>query len=137
MKKISVQISWSGDNYCAGTGQIHGVVLATSKTIDGVKEAFADAFHFHIAGCIADGEKVEENLKKGRYKLEFKLDTSALLHQLSGVITHGALSKASGISQQQLIHYAAGLRSPRRQQRERIIKGIKIIGQELISVESV
>jgi hypothetical protein len=135
MKKIPVQISWSGDNYCAGTSHINGVVIATSKTLDGVKKEFADALKFHIAGSIADKDDIEEYLKTGAYEIDYILHTSALLHQLSGVLTHAALSKATGINRQQLNHYAMGLRNPRPCQRQRIIKGIKTIGQELMMVE--
>lgn len=97
MKKIPVQISWSGDNYCAGTGCIHGVVFATGKTLERVKKEFVDAFQFHISGCIADGDQVEDYLKAGYYELDFKLDTSA--------------------------------------QHERLLKGIRSIRKESVSVE--
>jgi len=38
MKKIKVLVEWSGDNFSAGTGEINGMVFATGKSLDDVKE---------------------------------------------------------------------------------------------------
>ncbi len=123
-KNITVLISWSGNNYCAGTGEIDGVVVATNKTIDGVKEAFIEAFEFHIE----DDDRIDN------YNFSYHLQTSALLRQLDGFLTRSALSRVTGINEQQLSHYITGYRNPRPKQREKIINGIHKIGNELINV---
>jgi predicted RNase H-like HicB family nuclease len=123
-KDINIVISWSGDNYCAGTGEIEGVVVATSKTIDGVKKEFEDAFEFHI--------EAEDSIEN--YTLNYQLQTSALLRKLDGFVTRAALSRVTGINEQQLSHYITGHRNPRQKQREKIIEGIHKIGYELINV---
>ena len=123
-KEINVLISWSGDNYCVGTGEIEGVVVVTGKTIDGVKKEFEDAFDFHLE----DSDSVKN------YTLNYQLQTSALLHKLDGFITRSALSRVTGINEQQLSHYITGRRNPRPKQREKIIEGIHKIGNELINV---
>jgi len=135
MKKITVPIAWSGSNYCAGTGEVNGVVVATHKTLEGVKKEFASAFAFHIEGSLLDGDKLPEYLTSGDYELDFKLEASALIQSLSGVITHSAISKASGINQRQIGHYANGRSNPRVMQRERLIFGIRKIAKELMTVE--
>lgn len=135
MKKITVTVTWSGDNYCAGTGEINGMVVATHKTLEGVKREFADLFAFHIEGSLKDGDKLPEYLTGGNYELDFKLEASALLQSLSGVITYSAISRASGINQRQIGHYANGRSMPRTMQRERLIFGIKKIAKELMTVE--
>jgi hypothetical protein len=136
MEKINVEISWSGNNYCAAASgkTIHGCVVATHKTIAGVKKDFKEAFEFHIKGLLHDGDDVAEWLSKGAYELSFEFDVSGLLHSLEGVVTRAAIARATGINERQLGHYASGLRSPRPKQRERIIRGIHSIGKELISV---
>jgi len=53
---------------------------------------------------------------------------------LSGIFTKTALSRATGINQRQISHYASGRITPRPKQRERIIKGIYAISRELASV---
>ena len=123
-KDINVLITWSGDNYCAGTGELEGVIMATSKTIDGVKKEFEDAFEFHI----------EDNDSIDNYELKYQLQTSALLHKLDGFLTRAALSRVTGINEKQLSHYMTGFRNPRQKQRDKIIEGIHKIGNEFINV---
>lgn len=125
MENIKVDISWSGDHYCAGTGSINGVVIVTNKTLPGVKEDFAEALQFHIEGSIEDGDDLPDFIKNKKYELDFNLQISALLHTLDGVITRAALSRATGINERQLGHYIQGKKKPRPQTQLKIRKGIK------------
>jgi len=134
MQKIDVTISWSGNNYCAGTGNVNGVVIVTHKTLVGVKSAFVDSFKFHIDGSIADGDKLPEYIVDGDYEFDYKMEVSALLHSLDGIITRSAIARVTGINERQLGHYASGLRNPRPEQRYKIITGIHNIGNELSTV---
>lgn len=45
-----------------------------------------------------------------------------------------AIARVSGINQQQLSHYASGLRVPRIEQRKRIVDGLHRIGKEFMEV---
>ena len=134
METIKVLISWSEDNYAAGTGEVNGIVIATHKNIDKLKLEFEDAFKFHLESAIEDGDDISEDLKKGRYRIEYEYLTSALLHKLENVVTLSALHKATGINEKQLGHYKSGLKNPRPQQRKKIIDGIHYIGKELLTV---
>ena len=44
-----------------------------------------------------------------------------------------AISRATGINQRQLSHYATGLKTPRPKQRQRIVEGLHKIGRELMA----
>jgi hypothetical protein len=134
MEKIKVLVSWSGDNYAAGTGQINGAVFATNKNLEKLKSEFEDAFRFHIESSIEDGDDISEDLKNGKYIFDYEFLTSALLHKLENIVTLSAIHKATGINEKQLGHYKSGLKNPRFQQREKIIEGIHNIGKELLSV---
>ncbi|MDR2679658.1 MAG: CopG family transcriptional regulator [Tannerella sp.] len=136
MEKVKATISWCEKNYCAtSVGDIiNGVVLSTNKTLEGVKRSFAEAFRFHIEGCIKDNDRLSDDIRTGNYEIEFMMDTSALLHSLDGVLTRSAIARATGINERQLGHYASGIRTPRPQQRERIINGIHAISRELVAV---
>lgn len=123
-KEVNVLISWSGDNYCAGTGEVDGVIMVTNKTFDGVIKEFENAFEFHIE----DNDSIEN------YNLNYQLQTSALLRKLDGFVTRSALSRVTGINEQQLSHYMTGRKNPRPKQREKIVDGIHKIGKELINV---
>jgi hypothetical protein len=71
---------------------------------------------------------------QGEYELVFEFDIEALLKYIDGTVTKSAPAKASGINPAQLSHYSSGLKKPRKEQRERIIKGLHQIGQDLLSV---
>ena len=45
-----------------------------------------------------------------------------------------AISRATGINQKQLTHYASSLKEPRPVQRERIISGLHRIGEAFLAI---
>ena len=137
MKKITVFIGWAEKNYSAYTDDftsLNGIIVATGKTLDRVKKEFESALQFHIDSCKKDGDNLSKWLLYGQYEIEYKLETSALLHSFDGILTRAALSRATGINQRQIGHYASGIRTPRPEQRKRIIDGIHKISRELASV---
>lgn len=109
MEKIKVLISWSGDNYAAGTGKINGLTMATNKTLKGVEEAF----EFHVENSVADGDELPAYIVEGSYEFDFELQASALLHKLDGIVSRAVLARVTEINQRQLGHYLQGRRKPR------------------------
>ena len=136
MEKIHVKVDWCDKNYGAVTEceELDGVVAVTNKTYEGLMEDLAAAIAEHVAGCVADGDELPMWLIDGEYEFDIELGTSALLRKCEQFTSLSAISRASGISQQQLSHYANGLRSPRPEQRRRIVEGIHRIGKEMLSV---
>lgn len=131
MEKIIVQVSWL-DNYGACSEDVLGCV-ATHRTLEGVKAAYAESLSWHIDAMKKDGDKMPKVLK-GDYELVFELNTQALLRYFEGILTRSALSRVTGINEKQLGHYATGHRNPRPAQRKKIIEGIHKIGNEFKSV---
>jgi predicted RNase H-like HicB family nuclease len=135
MENIKVYIDWMDKNFGATVSDIvPGAVVATDKTFEGIKDAIASALSFHIEGMIKDGDDVPSWLANGEYTLDFVLSISALLHKIEKYTSLAAVSRASGINEQLLSHYATGLKKPREKQRERIILGIHKIGEEFINI---
>lgn len=136
MKQIKVNIGWEDKNYSAicDDKDINGIVVDTHKDLDILKSSFAEALKFHIEGCVEDGDHLPEYLIQGHYELVFNLEVSALLHKFDGILTRSALSRVTGINERQLGHYMSGYRKPRPNKREQILKGIRSIGRELVSV---
>lgn len=135
MVTITVNISWCNKNYCATVDeQVPGAVVVTDKTLEGIKQAVAEALAFHVEGMLADGDAVPAWLINGEYKFDWVLEISAILRNCEKYTSIAAISRATGINQQQLSHYANGLKKPRREQRERIVKGLHKIGDEFLSV---
>jgi len=131
MKKIKVHIDWE-DNFGAASDEVFGCV-ATQKTLEGVKLAYASALEFHLKGLRKDGDEIPEVLQ-GDYELSYELTTRAILHHIDGVITRAALARISGINEKQLGHYMTGHRNPRPAQQQKIIDGIHRIGIDFLSV---
>lgn len=131
MKHISVQIEWSGDNFSAGSGEVHGIVFATGSSLQDVKKKFESALKLHIAGALEDGEKVPSHIIKGNYKLEYHLRASAMLHLADGLITRSALSRVTGINEKQLSHYLTGHRKAKAEQDKKIADGIIAIKRQI------
>lgn len=133
---VKVYVEWADKNFCASVGDnIPGVVVLTAKNIIELKKETISTIRFHIEGMLADGEKLPEWLVKGNFILEYVyVSTAALIHACEPFTTIAALSRATGINQRQLSHYANGIRTPRPEQRQRIIDGIHRIGQEMIAV---
>jgi hypothetical protein len=140
--KIQAKIGWSRNRYCcvADNTVLKGIIIVTNRTIDGIKKEFQESLKFHIAGYAKDGEHLPDWLIAGKYKLEYIMEMSALLHSLDGIITRSSISKVTQINERQLNHYASGRHKPRPEQRQRIIEGIHQINREisalLIEVES-
>lgn len=133
--KLRIEVSWTGKNFCgAWSDDEVGSVIVTAKTFAKLKNDFKESLKWHIEGCIADGDVLPQYLVDGNYELEYDLDTAALLRDAETYTTMAAISRASGINQKQLSHYANGLKQPRPIQRERIIAGLHIIGTQIMAL---
>ena len=134
-KRIKVEVSWTDDNFCCvWTDEDAGTVLVTAKTMEKLKKDFMESLRLHIEGCVRDGDILPEYLVKGEYEPEYILDTAALLRDAEEYTTMAAISRASGINQKQLSHYASGLKHPRSTQIERIKAGLHRIGSQLLAL---
>jgi|GEM_PF-32252 len=131
MEKIIINVDWE-DNFAAYSDLV--AVVATHKTLEGLKEAYTFSLSEHLKSMRKDGDEIPEALQ-GEYELHFSLNTRALLHYTEKYITRAAISRITGINEKQLGHYAQGIRNPRDEQRKKILNGIRNLGRELISVE--
>lgn len=134
-KEIKVLVSWSGENYNGGVGDSElGAILATGSTLEIFKKEFEDAFEFHIAGLKEAGDYIPDYIMSGNYTIVYDLEATALLKEAEKFTTLAAISRATGINQKQLSHYATGLKQPRPASRERIIQGIHAIGRMALAL---
>ena len=135
MKKITVHVSWFEKNFGASLGdEVPGAVVLTAKTFEELQEAVPETLRFHVEGLLEDEEEeVPEWLAKGEYEFEWDLDTAALLQVCSRYATLAAISRASGVNERQLSHYANGTKKPRQPQRQRIVEGLHKIGRSLMT----
>ena len=132
MKKIRAILELGKDGYGVSFPEIDNI-FGFGETLAAAKVDAQTVFDFYIGMLKKNGKDLPEMLQ-GEYELCFEFDIEALLKYVDGIVTKTALSKASGINASQLSHYSSGLKKPRKEQRERIIKGLHTLGQELLSV---
>lgn len=70
----------------------------------------------------------------GEFKLKYRMDAATFINYYSNIFTKAALSRITGINERQLWHYAAGVHKPRKQQLEKIQKGIRDLTVELSAI---
>jgi len=132
MNQIHVTLELGKDGYGVSFREITNVI-GFGETVELAKKDAKDVLFFFIESLNKNHRPVPEILQ-GDYELVYEFDIEALLKHLDGKVMKTALSKASGINATQLSHYSSGLKKPRKEQRERIIKGLHKLGQELLSV---
>ena len=127
MEKIVVDVAWCNKNFSASlSDNVPGSVVFTADTFSELQKEAKESLQFHVEGMIADGD----------YEFEYHLlDAAAVLRAYEPYLSLAAISRASGINQHQLSHYANGMKKPRPQQRQRIIDSIHKIGRELLAVK--
>ena len=136
MEKIKVDVAWCDKNFGASLGDnVPGAVVLTAKTYEELLREVPETLRFHVEGMMSDGDDVPQWLIDGDYEFEYNLiDVATVLRAYEPFVSLAALSRASGINQHLLSHYANGLKQPRPQQRQRIVDGIHKIGRELLAV---
>ena len=132
MKKIRAILELGKDGYGVSFPEIDNI-FGFGETLATAKVDAQTVLDFYIGMLKKSGKEFPEILQ-GEYELCFEFDIEALLKYVDGIVTKTALSKASGINPSQLSHYSSGLKKPRKEQRERIIKGLHTLGRELLSV---
>lgn len=136
MEKIIVSIDWCSENFGASLSEnVPGTVVITARSFIELKKAVAETLAFHVKGMIADSDAVPAWLSAGDYEFEYEfVSTAALLRSVEPYASLSAISRATGINQNLLSHYANGKKTPRQAQRQRIIDCIHSIGRALMSV---
>lgn len=134
VKKVIVEVTYTGNNYCAYLPILPGCVT-TGDSVNEIEKNIADIVPFHLEGMRESNELIPD-VFNGEYKFVYHLSVEALLNHYSGIFTKAALARITGINERQLWHYASGLRKPRKAQADRITKGLHQLGNELLSVES-
>ena len=136
MEKITVDVQWCDKNFGAKlSDNVPGAVVLTAKSYEELLREVPETLRFHVEGMVKDGDNVPQWLRDGDYEFVYNLlDVATILRAYEPYISLAALSRASGINQHLLSHYANRMKQPRPQQRQRIVDGIHKIGRELLAV---
>lgn len=132
MKTLTVIIERTENNYSAYLQEVDGIV-ATGKSVEGIKAGIIEAINFMIEDCKEFGGVIPAELED-EYSLVFKMDVKSLLGFYSGIFTKAGLERITGINQKQLWHYASGVRNPRPEQSLKLETALHKLGEELLAI---
>lgn len=130
MTKVIINIDWMDHNFGAAPQDERIACVVTGKSLKDVEESIIEAIFFHIEGMISNGECVPAEFLE-EWEPEFVLTTRAQLKYSDNYITRKALSRETGINEQQLSHYVTGLKKPRPGTQRKIADGIRSISRQL------
>lgn len=128
MKTVEVIVEHAGNNLSA---YIEGApVITVGNDVKEIEKNMKEAVELYLESCKEMNIAPVEVLQ-GEFTLKFKIDAATFINYYSSIFTKAALSRITGINERQLWHYAAGVHKPRKQQLEKIQKGINALTEEL------
>ena len=131
MKNVEVIVEHVGNNLSA---YIEGTpVMTVGNDVKEIEKNIKEAVELYLESCKEMNITPVEVLQ-GEFTLEFKIDAATFINYYSSIFTKAALSRITGINERQLWHYAAGVHKPRKQQLEKIQKGINALTEELAAI---
>lgn len=131
MKTVEVIVEHAGNNLSA---YIEGApVITVGNDVKEIEKNMKEAVELYLESCKEINIAPVEVLQ-GEFTLKFKIDAATFINYYSSIFTKAALSRITGINERQLWHYAAGVHKPRKQQLEKIQKGINALTEELAAI---
>ena len=131
MKTVEVIVEHAGNNLSA---YIEGApVITVGNDVKEIEKNMKEAVELYLESC-KEMNIVPVEILQGEFTLKFKIDAATFINYYSSIFTKAALSRITGINERQLWHYAAGVHKPRKQQLEKIQKGINALTEELAAI---
>ena len=131
MKTVEVIVEHAGNNLSA---YIEGApVITVGNDVKEIEKNMKEAVELYLESC-KEMNIAPVEILQGEFTLKFKIDAATFINYYSSIFTKAALSRITGIYERQLWHYAAGVHKPRKQQLEKIQKGINALTEELAAI---
>ena len=131
MKTVEVIVEHAGNNLSA---YIEGApVITVGNDVKEIEKNLKEAVELYLESC-KEMNIAPVEILQGEFTLKFKIDAATFINYYSSIFTKAALSRITGINERQLWHYAAGVHKPRKQQLEKIQKGINALTEELAAI---
>ena len=131
MKTVEVIVEHAGNNLSAYIEC--APVITVGNDVKEIEKNMKEAVELYLESCKEMNIAPVEVLQ-GEFTLKFKIDAATFINYYSSIFTKAALSRITGINERQLWHYAAGVHKPRKQQLEKIQKGINALTEELAAI---
>ncbi|WP_407439142.1 antitoxin HicB [Phocaeicola plebeius] len=131
MRTVEVIVEHAGNNLSA---YIEGApVITVGNDVKEIEKNMKEAVELYLESC-KEMNIASVEILQGEFTLKFKIDAATFINYYSSIFTKAALSRITGINERQLWHYAAGVHKPRKQQLEKIQKGINALTEELAAI---
>ena len=131
MRAVEVIVENAGDNLSA---YIEGApIMTVGNDVKVIEKNMKEAIELYLDSCKEMNIAPVEVLQ-GEFTLKFKIDAATFINYYSSIFTKAALSRITRINERQLWHYAAGVHKPRKQQLEKIQRGINALTEELAAI---
>ena len=108
-------------------------VITVGNDVKEIEKNMKEAVELYLESC-KEMNIAPVEILQGEFTLKFKIDAATFINYYSSIFTKAALSRITGINERQLWHYAAGVHKPRKQQLEKIQKGINALTEELAAI---
>ena len=131
MKTVEVIVEHAGNNLSAYIGG--APVITVGNDVKEIEKNMKEAVELYLESC-KEMNIAPVEILQGEFTLKFKIDAATFINYYSSIFTKAALSRITGINERQLWHYAAGVHKPRKQQLEKIQKGINALTEELAAI---
>lgn len=131
MRTVAVIVEDAGNNLSAYIED--APVITVGNNIREIEENMKEAVELYLESC-KEMDITPVEVLQGEFTLKFKIDAATFINYYSSIFTKAALSRITGINERQLWHYAAGVHKPRKQQLEKIQKGINALTEELAAL---
>lgn len=131
MRTVAVIVEEAGNNLSAYIEDTP--VITVGNNIREIEENMKEAVELYLESC-KEMDITPVEVLQGEFTLKFKIDAATFINYYSSIFTKAALSRITGINERQLWHYAARVHKPRKQQLEKIQKGINALTEELAAI---
>ena len=91
------------DNFVGTPANEDIACLVTAKSLPELQAEMESALRDHIAWMREDGDPIPAEFE-GKWSFDWHLSVRAMLHYTEGTVSKAAISRATGINQQQLTH---------------------------------
>jgi hypothetical protein len=133
MEKVIVNVGKTTEGYSASIDILPGWVLGMTGSFTEFKKELQESIDIFIKWAKNDGNEYPAIFDK-TYEFEYKFNIESLLCCYDGILSRAAISRMTGINQQQLSHYICGHSRPKKEQEIKIINSFHQLGKELLSV---
>lgn len=132
MQSLEVKVRPNQDGWWAEINSLPGC-FSHGENLDELKKNLREAIDLHLEGLLESDEPINDELIRGEYQLELKIDIQDLFEYYP--ISVKGISERAGMNRSLLNQYVKGEKTMSEKQAMRIIGTIHQLGKELLQLQ--